>query len=200
MYEILLSNVFSLGLVALLIVFMSPAARAALPVVVAVLAVLATWGLTVSDGATLLPPTYSNPWLWVHVGFGKPFLGFLLVATGLAVTIVWRFAVAGTATDTSARVATLWRCFSTSFVFESLMLIAGAVWARDAWGRYWQWDPLETWAFLTWVLAAMVLHLRATRRIPEVVAVGGVVVVFTVAFMTFFGFPYLSPAPHKGAV
>jgi cytochrome c-type biogenesis protein CcsB len=41
-------------------------------------------------------------------------------------------------------------------------LIAGAIWADEAWGRYWGWDPVETWAFITWVLYAAYLHARAT--------------------------------------
>jgi cytochrome c-type biogenesis protein CcsB len=41
-------------------------------------------------------------------------------------------------------------------------VIAGAIWADQAWGRYWGWDPVETWAFITWVLYAAYLHARAT--------------------------------------
>jgi cytochrome c-type biogenesis protein CcsB len=41
-------------------------------------------------------------------------------------------------------------------------VIAGAIWADQAWGRYWGWDPVETWAFITWVLYAAFLHARST--------------------------------------
>ncbi|MDR0342510.1 MAG: cytochrome c biogenesis protein CcsA, partial [Nocardiopsaceae bacterium] len=41
-------------------------------------------------------------------------------------------------------------------------VIAGAIWADEAWGRYWGWDPTETWAFITWVVYAGYLHARAT--------------------------------------
>jgi len=41
-------------------------------------------------------------------------------------------------------------------------IIAGAIWADEAWGRYWGWDPTETWAFITWVVYAGYLHARAT--------------------------------------
>jgi cytochrome c-type biogenesis protein CcsB len=41
-------------------------------------------------------------------------------------------------------------------------VIAGAIWADQAWGRYWGWDPVETWAFVTWVIYAAYLHARAT--------------------------------------
>ncbi len=52
----------------------------------------------------------------------------------------------------------------TAFVFPlwTFAVIAGAIWAESAWGRYWGWDPKETWAFITWVIYACYLHARAT--------------------------------------
>ena len=41
-------------------------------------------------------------------------------------------------------------------------MICGAIWAQQAWGRYWGWDPKETWSFITWVIFAGYLHARAT--------------------------------------
>ena len=51
-----------------------------------------------------------------------------------------------------------------AFVFPlwTFTVIAGAIWAEDAWGRYWGWDPKETWAFITWLVYAGYLHARAT--------------------------------------
>jgi cytochrome c-type biogenesis protein CcsB len=51
-----------------------------------------------------------------------------------------------------------------AFVFPlwTFAVIAGAIWAESAWGRYWGWDPKETWAFITWVVYAAYLHARAT--------------------------------------
>jgi ABC-type transport system involved in cytochrome c biogenesis permease subunit len=80
------------------------------------------------------------------------------------------------------------------------MLIVGAVWAQDAWGRYWAWDPLETWAFATWLALALVLHARATFRPAPRWHGAMLIAVFVLAFLTFFGVPFISTAPHKGAV
>ena len=57
-----------------------------------------------------------------------------------------------------------YRFMALGLVFQSLMLVSGAIWAQDAWGRYWAWDPLETWSFVTWLLLAFALHLRLTLR------------------------------------
>jgi len=93
-----------------------------------------------------------------------------------------------------------WRFLTLAFVFHSLMLIAGAVWAQDAWGRYWAWDPLETWAFITWLSMAGSLHARLTFEIPAWSGWLMIVGVFILAILTFLGVPFLSQAPHKGAV
>ena len=49
-----------------------------------------------------------------------------------------------------------------AFPVWTFAIIAGAIWAEAAWGRYWGWDPKETWSFITWVLYAGYLHARAT--------------------------------------
>ena len=81
------------------------------------------------------------------------------------------------------------------------MLMAGAVWAHSAWGRYWSWDPLETWTLVTWLMLGGILHARVTFRnmSPQT---GHVLMLaaFVVAFLTFFGVPFLSVAPHKGVM
>jgi ABC-type transport system involved in cytochrome c biogenesis permease subunit len=154
---------------------------------------------------TRLPVNYETPLLWIHVLLGKVFLGCALAALGLAGVVLIRRRAAG-----AARFANLpndkvlddhaWRLMLVALVFESLMLIAGAVWAQDAWGRYWDWDPLEIWAFLTWLLLVSAVHARRTWNLGPAVGAWMIVTVFAVAFLTFFGVPFLSLAPHKGAV
>jgi cytochrome c-type biogenesis protein CcsB len=63
----------------------------------------------------------------------------------------------------SARLDTMaYRTNAFLFPLWTFAIIAGAVWAENAWGRYWGWDPKETWAFITWVAYAAYLHARAT--------------------------------------
>ena len=201
LYEVLISNVFTLGLFLLLACALVPSARAAAQVALPVLALFALWALSTSRDVTPLPPTFDNPWLWAHVLAGKLFLGACLVSTALALRLC--------ATRTSAWIqdvqtreldATVWRFAGLAFVFESLMLVAGAAWANDAWGRYWGWDPLETWAFLTWLSLGIVLHARLAWRLPQRLAWAGMCVVFVFAVLTFFGVPFFSVAPHKGVI
>ena len=54
------------------------------------------------------------------------------------------------------------RTMMFGFPIWTFAIIAGAIWADSAWGRYWGWDPKETWSFITWVVYACYLHARAT--------------------------------------
>ena len=55
-----------------------------------------------------------------------------------------------------------YRTVAFAFPIYTAGVIFGAIWAEAAWGRYWGWDPKETWAFIAWVIYAMYLHARAT--------------------------------------
>lgn len=76
------------------------------------------------------------------------------------------------------------RTVAFAFPVWTFAVIAGAIWAHEAWGRYWGWDPKETWAFITWVIYAGYLHARATagwrgRRAAIIAAVGFVSLLIT---------------------
>ena len=203
LYEILVSNVFSLGLFVLLAIRIAPAARGSLQFALPLLALLGIWAMSIPNEVVPLPPTFDNPWLWVHVLAGKLFLGAALVATGLSVRLLLRAgrnAGAASAQNEDNLDVRVWRFAALAFLFDSAMLVAGAAWARDAWGRYWAWDPLETWALLTWLALALVLHARVGLNLPRWSGWVGMCLVFVLAFLTFFGVPFLSMAAHKGVM
>ena len=63
----------------------------------------------------------------------------------------------------ASRLDTLsYRILAFAFPLWTFAVISGAIWAENAWGRYWGWDPKETWAFITWVIYAGYLHARST--------------------------------------
>jgi ABC-type transport system involved in cytochrome c biogenesis permease subunit len=205
MFEILASSLFSLGVAWRLACWRLPVLRGGAPVALSLLTVLAAWLLAVEPADTHLPPTYEMPVLWFHVALGKVFLGCALVATALAGVVLARATPRGRGwflrmPGDAALDALAWRFMLAALVFESLMLIAGAVWAQDAWGRFWAWDPLETWAFVTWLALAAAVHARITWRVGPRQGALMIAAVFVIAFVTFFGVPFVTLAPHKGAV
>jgi cytochrome c-type biogenesis protein CcsB len=76
-----------------------------------------------------------------------------------------------------------YRTIVFAFPVWTMAVIAGAIWAEQAWGRYWGWDPKEVWSFVTWVVFAAYLHARATvgwrgRRAAALALVGFGALVF----------------------
>jgi len=206
MYDVLLSNTFSLGALFLIVAWRVPAVRNASLVALPVLLMLGAWMLVVPNEAVPLPPTFDNYWLWIHVGAGKLFLGICLASTSAAAILLMRGRtshdrLAAMVPDAPAMARAVWLLFFLAFVFHSFMLVAGSVWAHSAWGRYWSWDPLETWTLATWLTLGFILHARATyRKMPESLGFVLVVASFVLAFLTFFGVPLISNAPHKGVM
>jgi cytochrome c-type biogenesis protein CcsB len=77
-----------------------------------------------------------------------------------------------------------YRFIAFGFPIWTFGVICGAIWAQQAWARYWGWDPKETWSFITWVIFAGYLHARATsgwkgRRAAVVALVGFVSLLVT---------------------
>lgn len=205
MFEILSSNVWSLMLVFILAYWRLPPIRPVAAVVMPILFILMGWLMTASPGESYLPPTYHTVWLFIHIGFAKIFLGATLVAVGMSGVILARRLPAPRSRferlPADDRLSELtYRFMALAFIFESLMLIAGAIWAQDAWGRYWNWDPLETWSFITWLILAISLHARFTFKLSPRVGAWLVIGVFVLAFLTFFGVPFITQSPHQGAV
>jgi ABC-type transport system involved in cytochrome c biogenesis permease subunit len=205
MHEILSSNLWSLALVFTVAWWTVRELRPALANALPVWAVLGAWLLLANPAPGHFPPTYATPLLYLHTLVGKLFLGLLLVAVALGGVPLLRRSAWGVRIFAAApddhRIDELAHRFSAfAFVAQTLMLIVGAVWAQDAWGRYWAWDPLESWAFVTWLALAATLHGRATLRPSPAVHGIWLGAVFVLAFLTFFGVPFVSTAPHKGAV
>ncbi len=205
LFELLMSQLWSLGLIFTLLYWRLPGLRPSAVIVLPVMWILGSWVLTLAPESSHFPATYYNAWKWAHVGLGKIFLALLLAGVGLGGVMILRRTERGRqwfrAMPSDAVIDKLaWRLMMLALVFDSLMLIAGAVWAQDAWGRYWAWDALETSAFLTWLLLAIGLHVRLSYRVPPWVSGLIIISVFVLAFTTYFGTPYLSPSAHKGMV
>ena len=143
-------------------------------------AVVVTLGLTetlIYTAAGQLVPALQSYWLSIHVtamtlATGIFFVAAVLGGVYLAVDRYTRKVAAGRAQPGNGIVRRLpsleqldrltYRTVVFGFPVWTFGVIAGAIWADQAWGRYWGWDPVETWAFITWVLYAAFLHARAT--------------------------------------
>jgi cytochrome c-type biogenesis protein CcsB len=89
-----------------------------------------------------------------------------------------------------------YRTISFGFPLLTVGIIAGAVWANEAWGSYWSWDPKETWALITWLVFASYLHARITKswqgEKPALIAALG----FIVVWICYLGVNFLGKGLH----
>nr|YP_009668696.1 cytochrome c heme attachment protein [Adenia mannii]QCW93424.1 cytochrome c heme attachment protein [Adenia mannii] len=90
-----------------------------------------------------------------------------------------------------------YRILSIGFIFLTIGILSGAVWANEAWGSYWNWDPKETWAFITWVIFAIYLHTRTNKNLEgfnsAIVASLG----FLIIWICYFGVNLLGIGLHS---
>jgi cytochrome c-type biogenesis protein CcsB len=122
------------------------------------------------DSAPLVP-ALNSPWLIIHVITAIISGGVFLLSNVIAGAFLYleamesrggRKAWAKRLPDLETLDQLSYRLVAFVFPLWTFSVIAGAIWAESAWGRYWGWDPKETWAFITWVAYAAYLHARVT--------------------------------------
>ncbi len=151
----------------------------------------------------LIPALKSN-WLIAHVI--TCFIGYAAFAVASGVSIMYLIKgerAVDTGTGIAARLPATGimdelnhQLIMFGFLFLTVGIITGAVWANSAWGRYWGWDPKETWSFVTWLVYATLLHARLMRgwrgnRIAILTLIG-----FAAVLFTYFGVNLL-PGLHS---
>ena len=173
-------------------------------------AVLLTLGVAVTllyTESAQLVPALKSWWLVIHVSAAAISGGAFTLSAGLIVAylIKQRAEDRGTADKgiasrlpSAQRLdAMAYRTIAFVFPVWTFAVIAGAIWAENAWGRYWGWDPKETWAFITWVVYAGYLHARSTAgwkgRKAAVIGLIG----FAAFIINFFGVNLYASGLHS---
>jgi cytochrome c-type biogenesis protein CcsB len=130
-----------------------------------ILLMLAVGMNTYSEMDPLRPPFRSN-WIFIHIGFAWFAWGCFVVASVLGIAyllkgpgkeegrVMRKFPSREIMDDLMVKMILF------GFICQGLMVAAGAVWAHQLWGRYWGWDPVETWSLVCWLVYGLVLHFR----------------------------------------
>lgn len=164
-YEVLSSNAWVAVASFLLASWCLPRLRAAGAVVMPACFLGMTAGLFTDPGLRTLPPSLRSVWLVLHIVFAKLGAGGILVSFGAGVLLLLRERRPDAAFVTRLPAPEVLDDYSRrfagfGFLFWSVMIAAGAIWANDSWGRYWAWDPIEVWSLVTWLSFGAYLHLR----------------------------------------
>ncbi|MDO8848075.1 MAG: cytochrome c biogenesis protein CcsA [Coriobacteriia bacterium] len=163
-YEVLSSNAWVAMSLLQLVGWRQPKSRSL--AVVLYPAVLLLLGLAVYTGpeVQLLPLTFRGIWLVLHVCFYFVAFSAALVSLGYGVLQLGRgTALAGRMPglpEPSELDRESYRFAGLTFAFWGIGMLTGAIWAYYSWGRFWGWDPIETWSLVTWFVYGIYLHAR----------------------------------------
>lgn len=166
-------------------------------------------GIAVMSSTELkeIPKTFFTFWLGIHILFAKLAYGSVLISAALSIGYLLRKKQeerGGAINPLLARLPSTERIDHWSYQFAAfafvmlgIMIASGAVWAYKAWGRYWGWDPIETWALISWLIYGGYFHLRRTMGLRgRWAAWFGIFAVVLVLF-AFFGIPLFYPSVHE---
>lgn len=111
-------------------------------------------------------------WLFIHVAFANLSFAAFAASFGLAIVFIARQRSNGgpwaqrlaKLPDQQRLDELIARFVLAGFLLWGIMIASGAIWANESWGRYWSWDPIETWSLIVWLIYAVYLHLRFTLR------------------------------------
>jgi cytochrome c-type biogenesis protein CcsB len=171
MYEFSITGALSFSLAYLFALVKFKMRWLALPASIAMLITLGTAVTLLYRPSAPLVPALKSTWLVIHVSAAIISGGVFLLANFIAGTylILDRYEQKGARPIWMQKLPSLesldnfsYRLIALVFPLWTFSVIAGAIWAEAAWGRYWGWDPKETWAFITWVAYAAYLHARVT--------------------------------------
>jgi cytochrome c-type biogenesis protein CcsB len=163
--------------------------------------------MTAPKGGLDVGPTLASYWLFIHIVFSDLAFGCFVLSFGLAVAYVIRARSADG--PWARRLSRLpdqdtvdhlsGRFVIAAFLFWGIMIASGAIWANEAWGRYWGWDPIETWSLVVWIIYAVYLHLRLTLGWRGERIAWYAIVAMPVAMFCLAGIPFLYKASiHTG--
>ncbi|HVN91793.1 MAG TPA: c-type cytochrome biogenesis protein CcsB [Candidatus Binataceae bacterium] len=165
--------------------------------------------LTMPGQRLQMPDALRSAWLPVHVTLA--FAGFALFVLAAGVSLVYlinerRLKTKRLTAPTDERMPSLekldrinYRLLGMGFLMLSLAIVTGAIWADATWGRFWSWEPQESWSLVVWLMYAALLESRLTvgwrgRRVAALT-----LVVFTVLISSFVGVSLVTPGKHGGS-
>jgi cytochrome c-type biogenesis protein CcsB len=160
--------------------------------------------------AEQLVPALNSYWLYIHVTAAMLATGAYAVASVVSVLFLVKLACEEGRLGRFARYAdrlpssvaldrVAYRVVAINFPLWTFAIMAGAIWAEKAWGRYWGWDPKETWSFIVWVVYAAYLHARATHGWKGKAAAYVALIAFACVLFNYFGVNTLLTGKHSYA-
>ena len=202
-----------LGVVALLLVVLYRRSLSVAGAIVAPLALVMLGAAMFAPKSPLeITPSLASVWLTVHVVFAQLSYSALLISFALGIVYLIRERKqSGEEGEALAEKKSLlaklpkqqvldnliFRLVAVGFILWTIMMVTGAIWANQAWGRYWGWDAIETWSLITWLVYAVVLHLRLTMGFRGRKFAWCAVIAMPIMLFSLIGVPILYNSIHS---
>ena len=199
--EVLSSDAWITMVVFLVFMRFFPRIRLASVVVFPVTFLLIALAIFYNPGIRSLPPTFGSIWLVLHISFYKISLGTLVIALAFSIFFLLK----------NDRVPSAWmqrlpdpdsidlyayRFTGFGFIFWAIGMLAGSIWAYKSWGRFWGWDPVETWSLITWLMFGVYLHLRRFFRVSGRFAAFLFIFCFILSLVSLFVTSHMGSSIH----
>jgi cytochrome c-type biogenesis protein CcsB len=165
--------------------------------------VLMGWAGTLhKDAADQLAPSLQSGWIWAHIIGAAVGFAAVLTAAGISLMYLLKERTSGgiyaKLPDLPALDTLSYRFVAGGFILYGLMIISGAFWANQVKGSYWNWDPVEVWSLISWLVYGIYLHLRVTfgwrgRRL----AWYALIAMFAM-IISYWGIPFTVETFHSG--
>ena len=170
---------------------------AAMPMALLVLTYAALQPMEIHD----LMPALRSAWFGVHIGSAVLAYSAFVLAGCIALRYVLTVKKAAGEEGTQARLEQMdylsYRMVAFGFLFLTVVILSGAIWAEQAWSAFWTWDPKEVWALITWIIYAVFLHLRLRGKRKGTAMAWYLIIAVPVVFFTFAGVNTLLPGLHS---
>lgn len=143
-----------------------------------------------------MPAALRSIWLYVHVVFAWISFGSFAICSGLGLLYILKEknkdeGIYVSIPEVSRIDELIFRYLVFGFITLAIMIASGSIWAKNLWGSYWSWDPVETWSLVTWLVYGIAIHLRRTlnwhgRRFAIIMIIS-----LPLMIITFFGIDIL---------
>ncbi len=201
-YEVLSSNAWIAIVLLLIFLWRKPNWSAIALVALPAAILMMGFGLFTNPEARNLPPTLRSMWLVFHILFNKLAVGAFVLSLAAAIVLLRKLKGAtGRWLDRlpgpEVMEARMVRFAGFGFVFWTTTIGMGSIWANQSWGRYWGWDPIESWSLVTWLAYALLLHARLFFKLKARATAWAVIACFALSVLTVLVFPFVFPSMHS---